>query len=91
MQNAVKKRATTKRFEPSPSFEMFKVAHSSREVGLSPNTIRKLSREAGLRLYKVGKIVFASRSEVVAFMKAQPSPQVGCSPNPKAKKEASGS
>ncbi len=50
-----------------PQFDLARLSKSKREVDLSPTTIRAYSR-LGLRLHKVGKAVFFSRSELTALI-----------------------
>ena len=49
---------------PSVSnWELCRISHAKREVDLAPNTIRAYGK-LGLRLHRVGKVVFFSRSEL---------------------------
>ena len=48
---------------PQTNFDLVRLSKSKREVDLAPNTIRAYS-ELGLRLFKVGKVVFFSRAEL---------------------------
>jgi hypothetical protein len=48
-------------------FDLGRISKSKREVDLSPNTIRAYAGH-GLRLHKVGKAVFFSRSELSALI-----------------------
>ncbi len=45
------------------SFDLVRISRARAEVSLAPNTIRAYS-ELGLRLFKVGKVVFFSRTEL---------------------------
>ncbi len=45
------------------NFDLCRISHAKREVSLAPNTIRHYG-ELGLRLHRVGKVVFFSRSEL---------------------------
>lgn len=49
---------------PPTNFDLVRLTKSKREVDLSPNTIRAYG-ELGLRLHRVGKAVFFSRTELV--------------------------
>lgn len=48
---------------PPTNFDLARLSHSKREVDISPNTIRSYA-EHGLRLHRVGKAVFFSRTEL---------------------------
>jgi hypothetical protein len=52
------------------NFDLVRLGKSKEVVDLSPNTIRAYSR-AGLRIFKSGKMVFFSRSELEVFIKAR--------------------
>jgi hypothetical protein len=54
---------------PQSSFDLFRISHSKREVDLAPNTIRKLSRENGLRIYWVGSAAFVSKTELQTIIR----------------------
>jgi hypothetical protein len=45
------------------NFDLVRLSKAKREVDLAPNTIRHYG-ELGLRLHRVGKVVFFSRSEL---------------------------
>jgi len=49
------------------NFPLFRISHSKREVGLSPNTVRDMIAD-GLRSYRRGKMLFISRDELAAFI-----------------------
>jgi hypothetical protein len=49
-------------------FDLFRLSKSKREVGLAPNTIRGYAK-GGLALYRRGRGVFVSRSELEAFIR----------------------
>ncbi len=48
---------------PLTNFDLCRISHAKREVDLAPNTIRAYGG-LGLRLHRVGKVVFFSRSEL---------------------------
>lgn len=50
-----------------PAFDMFRLSKSKETVDLCSNTIRAFSKE-GLRIYRVGKSAFVSRSELRDFI-----------------------
>ncbi|HAB17511.1 MAG TPA: hypothetical protein PLX89_07655 [Verrucomicrobiota bacterium] len=52
----------------SEKFDLFKLTHAPREVGLAPNTIRSLFAK-GLRRYHLGKLVLVSRSDLAEFIR----------------------
>jgi hypothetical protein len=49
---------------------MVRLSKSKAAVDVSPNTIRSYNR-AGLPLYKLGKAIFFSRSELIAFIRSR--------------------
>jgi hypothetical protein len=51
------------------NFDLVRIAKSKREVDLAPNTIRAYARE-GLSLYRKGRAVFFSRSELAEHIRA---------------------
>jgi len=55
---------------PDGGFEMVRLSKSKAAVDVSPNTIRSYS-QSGLPLYKLGKAIFFSRSELIAFIRAR--------------------
>ncbi len=55
---------------PMPGFDFSRLSKSKELVDISPNTIRKFGRE-GLPLYRYGKAVFFSRSELAAFIRSR--------------------
>jgi hypothetical protein len=56
--------------QPTP-FDLFKISRSKQEVRISPNTIRKLARERGLKIYRFGKLAFVSRTDLAYVLKIQ--------------------
>ena len=50
------------------SFDLVRLTKSKRTVDLAPNTIRAYARE-GLSLYRKGRAVFFSRSELESFLR----------------------
>lgn len=54
---------------PEIDFEMLRLTKSKQTVDISPNTIRSYAKE-GLRLYRRGRAVYFSKSELVAFIRA---------------------
>lgn len=50
------------------SFDLVRLTKSKRTVDLSSNTIRAYARE-GLNLYRKGRAVFFSRTELEAFIR----------------------
>ena len=54
---------------------MVRIAKSKESVDVSSNTIRKFAREGGLRLYKLGKVTFFSRSELINYIRSAPEVQ----------------
>lgn len=48
---------------PQTNFDLVRISQAKREVSLAPNTIRHYG-QLGLRLHRVGKCVFFSRSEL---------------------------
>jgi hypothetical protein len=54
------------------NFDLVRLSKSKQTVDLAPNTIRAFA-EQGLRLYRHGKMVFFSRSELAALIKARAS------------------
>jgi hypothetical protein len=57
-------------------FDLFRLSRSKQVADLSPNTIRAYHAE-GLPLYKRGKSVFVSRSELDAFIRSKTKPEGG--------------
>jgi hypothetical protein len=61
------------------SLDLFRISRAKKLVDLSPNTIRKLHRECGLRIYFSGGASWVSRSEleavIRAYAKAEPKPR----------------
>lgn len=54
---------------PPEGFGLFKLTKSKAAVDLSPNTLRAWERAGRIRLYRAGKLVFASRAEVEAAIR----------------------
>jgi hypothetical protein len=54
--------------EQEISFDLVRLTKSKKAVDLAPNSIRKLASK-GLRLYRFGRAVFFSRSELEIFIK----------------------
>lgn len=54
----------------SQSFDLARLSKSKDVVDLCPNTLRTYNR-AGLNFYRVGKVVFFSKSELEAFIRAR--------------------
>jgi hypothetical protein len=52
------------------SLDLFRISRSKKLVDLSPNSIRKLHRECGLRIYFSGGASWVSRSELEAVIRA---------------------
>jgi hypothetical protein len=52
------------------SLDLFRISRSKKRVDLSPNTIRKMHRECGLRIYFSGGASWVSRSELEAVIRA---------------------
>ena len=50
-------------------FDLFRLSQSKEVVDVCSNTLRQYARE-GLRLYRVGRAVFVSKSELEAFIKS---------------------
>lgn len=50
-------------------FDFFKITKAKEAVDISVPTLRQWARQGGIRLYKVGKFCFASRSEVAEFIR----------------------
>lgn len=51
------------------SFDLVRITHTKEEVDISTEMIRAYCRQ-GLRLYKVGKAAFISRTELADFIKS---------------------
>jgi uncharacterized protein (DUF2461 family) len=51
------------------SLDLFRISRSKKVVDLSPNTIRKLHRECGLRIYYSGGASWVSKSELEALIR----------------------
>ncbi len=56
----------------STTFEMVRVTKSKKECDLAPNTVRKIAREGGLNIYKVGKAAWFSRVELSSYIRSKP-------------------
>ncbi len=56
--------------ESAPVFDLVRLSKSKQAVDLAPNTIRAFA-EQGLRLFRHGKMVFFSRTELAAFIKTR--------------------
>jgi hypothetical protein len=54
----------------SSGFDLVRLSKSKREVDASPNTIRAFAK-SGLRLYRCGKAVWFSKSELEQFIRAR--------------------
>lgn len=54
-------------------FDLFRLTKAKQVVDLSPNTIRSYSKQ-GLPLYRRGRVVFVSKAELHAFIRARFSP-----------------
>jgi hypothetical protein len=52
------------------SFEMQRLTRSKETVDICPNTIRSYATQ-GLRLYRVGKAVFFSKTELEQFIRTK--------------------
>jgi hypothetical protein len=52
------------------NFDMVRLSKSKATVDLSPNTIRNFA-EQGLRLYRHGKMVFFSKTELAALIRTK--------------------
>jgi hypothetical protein len=57
-------------------FDLARLTNSKESVDLAPNTIRKYCRE-GLSLYRKGRAVFFSKSELEAFIRSRATVQRG--------------
>ena len=64
-------------------FDLFRLTRSKQTVDLSPNAIRSLHR-AGLPVYRSGRAVFISKSELDAFIRARSNHPTPCSGKPPA-------
>jgi len=53
-----------------PDFEMVRISNSKPICDVCPNTIRKYG-SMGLRIYKVGKAAYFSKSELATFIRAK--------------------
>ena len=51
------------------SFDMCRITHSKRQCNVSIGTMRKYARE-GLKLYKVGKALWFSKTELADFIRS---------------------
>jgi hypothetical protein len=51
-------------------FEMVRLSATKQIVDISPNTIRDYARR-GLRIYRVGKAAFISKSELATFIRSK--------------------
>jgi len=51
------------------SFDLVRLTRAKKEVDLCPNSIRAFAKR-GLRLYRQGRAVFFSKSELAAFIKS---------------------
>jgi hypothetical protein len=54
----------------APGFDLVRLSKSKQAVDLAPNTIRAFVKQ-GLRLFKQGKMVWFSRSELAEIIKRQ--------------------
>jgi hypothetical protein len=52
------------------NFDLVRISKSKERCDLSPNTIRAFA-EQGLRLFKHGKMIFFSRSELEQFIRTK--------------------
>ena len=57
------------------SWEMVRLTKSKKAVDVSPNTIRAYARD-GLALYRKGRAVFFSRTELEKFIRSSPEKSV---------------
>ena len=55
---------------PTRDFTLFKITKAKAEVDISSNTLRAWERAGRIRFYRAGKLVFASRPEVEAAIRA---------------------
>lgn len=55
---------------PTPSFDLVRLSKSKSAVDICPNTIRAYSRQ-GLSLYRKGKAVFFSKTELDRFIREE--------------------
>lgn len=53
-----------------PDFEMVRLSHSKEICDVSPNCIRGYGKR-GLRIYKVGKSAYFSKSELEQFIRSR--------------------
>lgn len=51
------------------SIDLFRISRSKKVADISPNTVRKLHRERGLRIYYSGGASWVSKSELEALIK----------------------
>lgn len=61
---------TNQNADEAPGFDLVRLSKSKEVVDLAPNTIRAFA-EQGLRLFRHGKMVFFSRSELANFIKTR--------------------
>lgn len=59
--------AITQHTATNGNFDLVRVSRAKREVDLVPNTIRSYAKH-GLRIFKVGKATFFSRSELASLI-----------------------
>lgn len=60
---------------PHSGFEMVPLSDAMSEVKISPATLRRRAEEGEIRLYKYGKCLFFSKSELASAIKAKPGPK----------------
>jgi len=53
------------------TFDLFRLTKAKQAVDLSPNTVRRLAKESGLRIYRHGKIAFVSKSELAQIIRTR--------------------
>jgi hypothetical protein len=54
--------------DATQDYDMVRISSAKKTVDLAPNTIRRYASQ-GLRLYKLGKASFFSKSELAAFIR----------------------
>ena len=63
-------RTVNSTFETKPDFEMVRINQSKAICDVYPNCVRSYAKR-GLKIYKVGKAAYFSKSELAAFIRAK--------------------
>lgn len=64
------------------SFDLFRLSRAKEIVDLAPNTVRKLVRDHGLRIYWLGRVAMVSKTELAVTLKMASSDKCPPTNNP---------